>query len=72
MGNYRVLFPVGFMTSDGKAMTCTTVGTVVEVDDEYAVQLVADGKLEAVEEPKAETEGPKADARASRAKAKAE
>lgn len=68
MGNYRVVFPVGFMNSKGESMTCTTVGTVVDVDDEQAVQLVVEGKLEPVHD----VEEPKPDARASRAKTKAE
>lgn len=69
MGRYRVLFPVGFMNSRGQSMSCTTVGAVVDVDDEQAVQLVADGKLEAVEQSK--VEDVKVDAPASRASAKA-
>lgn len=81
MGSYRVLFPLGFSDSKGNAMSCTTVGAVVDVDDQQAVQLVADGKLEPVAyesidpnggvltESEAAAEKP-ADAPASRAKAR--
>lgn len=47
----RVLEPVAF-TSDGKGHTCWRVGAVVDVDDEQAKELVAEGKLVSVE-PKA-------------------
>lgn len=61
MGNYKVVRPVGFTTSDGDAMTCTTVGAVVDVDDGQAEELVANGLLERVKEPKpAESAKPKA------------
>ena len=47
MKSYTVMAPVAY-ASGGKGVTCFKVGNVVEVDDEQAKGLVADGKLEPV------------------------
>lgn len=51
MKSYRVLMPVAF-TSNGKGVTCFKVGSVVQVDDEQAKDLVEAGKLELAVESK--------------------